>query len=217
MHARSRRTRPTIPSLMLAFLALASCPAGAAERRYEIRPEASRVRVHLFKKGLLKGFGHGHELDWSRFSGSVRADWLQLGSASVELSVEAASLSEQNLDIGEGDRREIEETARSARVLDAALHPQIRFRSTSVHVRHQDAAGALLDVSGTLEVRGVPRDLTVPVTVTLDGEGLRARGSVELRQSGFGIKPVSAALGTIKVKDEMRIDFELQAGMASSD
>jgi hypothetical protein len=34
-------------------------------------------------------------------------------------------------------------------------------------------------------------------------------GSATLRQSDFGIKPVAAAGGAIKVKDEVRVEFEI--------
>jgi hypothetical protein len=40
--------------------------------------------------------------------------------------------------------------------------------------------------------------------------GLAAAGVVELKQSDWGIRPVSIA-GVVKVKDEIQVRFELQA------
>jgi hypothetical protein len=45
---------------------------------------------------------------------------------------------------------------------------------------------------------------THPVTVDVSRQEERYRGSVRLRQSEFGITPVTVAGGTIKVKDEIR-------------
>jgi hypothetical protein len=38
----------------------------------------------------------------------------------------------------------------------------------------------------------------------------RFRGQAVFKQSDFGIKPVRVAGGTVKVKDEIRIDFDIR-------
>src|SRR5258708_32757718 len=48
-----------------------------------------------------------------------------------------------------------------------------------------------------------------PVKVDVERPEGRHRGSAWLRQSEFGITPVKVAGGTIKVKDEVRVDFEV--------
>ncbi len=48
-----------------------------------------------------------------------------------------------------------------------------------------------------------------PVKVDVERQEGRHRGSAWLRQSEFGITPVKVAGGTIKVKDEVRLDFEV--------
>jgi hypothetical protein len=40
---------------------------------------------------------------------------------------------------------------------------------------------------------------------------MRAKGAFTLKQSSFGIKPVSVAGGTIKVKDELKFTFDIVA------
>jgi polyisoprenoid-binding protein YceI len=197
---------------LLALVVIVALPsAWAAEQDFEVKPELSRLSVHLYKRGLLKGFGHEHELEWSHYSGTVKLDWQALASATVDLRFEANSLRETNEEIGEDDRFDIERTAKSDRVLDAEQYPEIRFTSTGIVVRRQEEARAELDIIGRLTVRGVAKDLRVPVTVTLDGDHVRAVGSVELKQTDYGIEPVSAALGTVKVKDEMQVRFDFGA------
>jgi polyisoprenoid-binding protein YceI len=199
---------------LVGLAGLWAASAGGEPRSFEVRPELGQVRVHLFKKGLLKGLGHEHDLEWARFGGTVKMDWQALGSATVQLRFEAASLSETNDEFDSKDRHDIEERARGEDVLDVEHNPEIRFDSLGVEVQKQEAAQAELQVRGRLTLHGTVRDVTVPVKVKLNGDVLRASGSVELKQTDFAIEPVSAALGTVKVKDEFRVDFDLGARAA---
>ena len=45
--------------------------------------------------------------------------------------------------------------------------------------------------------------------VSVKPEGDHYKGSVPVRQSDFGIVPISVAGGTVKVKDEIVIDFDI--------
>jgi hypothetical protein len=40
---------------------------------------------------------------------------------------------------------------------------------------------------------------------------LRASGEFTMRQSDYGIKPISVAGGALKVKDELKFSFEMVA------
>jgi hypothetical protein len=53
----------------------------------------------------------------------------------------------------------------------------------------------------------------VPVSAraVINGSSLRASGEFSVRQSQFGIVPVSAAAGTIKIKDEVKCTFDILA------
>jgi hypothetical protein len=44
--------------------------------------------------------------------------------------------------------------------------------------------------------------------MSLNGETLRGFGEFSIRQTDCGIKPVSVAGGTLKVKDELRCSFD---------
>jgi hypothetical protein len=43
----------------------------------------------------------------------------------------------------------------------------------------------------------------------VEGTNGKYRGSAKLRQTEFGITPVSIGGGSIKVKDDIRIEFEI--------
>jgi len=66
-----------------------------------------------------------------------------------------------------------------------------------------------LQVTGELSLHGVARTVTVPVRVEMAGNSLTASGKTTLAQKAFGIEPVSAGGGTVKVKNELGIEFKL--------
>ena len=62
-------------------------------------------------------------------------------------------------------------------------------------------------VQGELELHGRTR----PVKVDVVRDQGHYKGSTPLKQSDFGITPISIAGGTVKVKDELRIEFDIVA------
>ena len=55
------------------------------------------------------------------------------------------------------------------------------------------------------------RALTLPVHVEMAGETLTASGRTTLRHDQFGMTPVSAAGGSVKVKNEIPVEYRLVA------
>jgi hypothetical protein len=51
--------------------------------------------------------------------------------------------------------------------------------------------------------------LAAAFRLTASGAGFRARGTVLLRQTDFGMTPFTTAMGPIGVDDELRIEFDL--------
>ena len=62
-------------------------------------------------------------------------------------------------------------------------------------------------VAGRLTIHGQTR----PVTVAVNRQGGSYRGSAAIKQRDFGIEPISIAGGTVKVKDEIKIEFDIVA------
>jgi polyisoprenoid-binding protein YceI len=88
--------------------------------------------------------------------------------------------------------------------------PRIAFASTAVAVKRRDAAAADLMVTGQLTIRDVTRPVGVPVHVELTPTGLAAAGRFAVKQSEFGIKPVSVA-GVVSVKDTLEVALSIVA------
>ena len=181
--------------LLPAFgLGVATAADSAASRT--IDTEKSVMTVRVFKAGLFSGFAHDHQI-----SAPIQEGSFDQANPSVQLKVDARKLRVVDKDVSDKDRAEIQQTMLGPKVLDSERFPEIRFRSTRVeHITDRKWL-----VHGELSVRGQ----TGPVNVDVREENGRYRGTAELKQKDFGITPISLGGGTIKVKNELRVEFDI--------
>jgi polyisoprenoid-binding protein YceI len=182
----------------------------AAERAYSVAGSESRVAILVGRAGLFKFAGHEHEVLARSLSGRILADPEALERSSVSLSFESAALQVSGRDEPAEDVPKVQEAMLGPKVLEVTRFPAISFQSTRVAGKPVGSGVYELELQGQLTVRGVARPLTLPLQVELAEDRLVARGSTSLRQSDFGIKPISVA-GVVKVKDELAIDYEIVA------
>ena len=64
----------------------------------------------------------------------------------------------------------------------------------------------------TLSVHGVERTVQAPVELEMRAGSLVANGRIALKQTDFGITPLSVLGGAIQVQDEVRVRFVIRAG-----
>jgi polyisoprenoid-binding protein YceI len=188
----TRSTR--LIALCCVSLALAAA-AGAQQRA--IDPEKSVMTVRVYKAGVFSALGHDHEIAAQITSGTV-----DTAAHTVELHVKAGALRVRDPNVSEKDRGQIQSTMLGAEVLDAAVHPEIVFRSISV----APGADGSWTVNGNLTLHGQ----THPVTADVRETGGHYVGTSLLKQTEYGITPVKVAGGSIRVKDEVRIEFDIQ-------
>jgi polyisoprenoid-binding protein YceI len=192
-HPRNGRLAPAIA---LCFASLAWTSAGSAEQR-AIDTAKSVMTVHVYKAGVLGALGHDHEIAAPIASGTVDPT-----GHHVELHTKAGALQVQDKSGSDKDRKEIQKTMLGPEVLDAEKHPEIVFRSTGV----ESAGAGSWKVEGNLTLHGQTHAVTVEVR---EVEG-RYVGTCRFKQTDFGIKPVKVGGGTIRVKDEIRVEFDIQ-------
>jgi polyisoprenoid-binding protein YceI len=183
---------------IIALLVALSLPAalGAADTPKSISSEKSVLTVHVFKAGLFSAFGHEHEISAPIQQGSFTEQ-----NPSVELTVDARRLRVVDKDVSDKDRAEIQQTMRGPKVLDSERFPEIRFRSTAV----TPAAPGKWTIQGDLTIHGETR----PVKFEVALQGGHYRGTAEIRQKDFGITPVTVGGGAVKVKNELRVEFDV--------
>jgi len=191
-----KRMEHTLLAFVIGWLCLSQLRAASSDSR-KIDGPHSTVTVQVYKSGFLSAFGHNHEIQAPIQSGEMT----ESNSPSVELRVDARKLQVLDPEVSEGTRAQIQETMQSIQVLDVVHFPEIRFQSTGMEPKGPDH----WIVHGNLALHG--KDRPVAVEVTLKGE--HYRGSATLKQTDFGITPVTVAGGTVKVKNEVKIEFEI--------
>jgi polyisoprenoid-binding protein YceI len=182
--------------LALCAASLAWTAAATAQQR-TIDTEKSVMTVRVYKAGLFSALGHDHEIAAPIARGAVDTTARQ-----VELYTKAGALQVRDPEVSDKDRAEIQSTMLGPEVLDAEHHPEIVFRSTGAEPMGADS----WNVHGNLTLHGQTRALAVEVRET----GGHYVGTSRFRQTDFGIKPVKLAGGAIRVKDEIRIEFDIQ-------
>jgi polyisoprenoid-binding protein YceI len=203
------RARAFLPLLFAASVAAAG--AQAAEQGYTVVAEQSAVHVHVGKSGVFGFAGHNHEVLAPSVQGTVIADPADLARSSVTLSFDAADLKVTGEGEPANDVPQVQTKMTGPEVLDVARFPKITFRSRSVAGKQVSDGVYDLQVTGDLALHGLTRSLTLPLRVEVGADKLTASGRTVLRHSDFGMKPVSAGGGTVKVKNEIGVDYRIVA------
>jgi polyisoprenoid-binding protein YceI len=179
---------------------------------YAIDATKSRFTVRALATGLLSGFGHNPVIAIRDFAGTIRFAPEAISEASLNFTVKASSLALQS-DASDKDRREIERLM-NQQVLESAQYPEIIFGSTQVTGSSMGPTLFLLKVEGDLTLHGVTRrQLIAAQVIPMDGT-MRAYGEVAIKQTDFNIKPVSVAGGALRIKDELKLQFDIVAKRA---
>jgi hypothetical protein len=177
---------------------LASAAPGSAEDR-AIDTQRSTVTVRVFKSGLFRAFADDHIVQAPLVEGSIDDS----ATPHVQIVIDARRMSVLDPGLSAKDRQEVQARMLGAEVLDVNRFQWISFHS--VAVQRLDAGGWL--VRGELDLHGRIHGVLVNVKPVRG----HYTGSVTVRQSDFGIVPISVAGGTVKVKDEIVIDFDIVA------
>ena len=182
---------PVIAALMLSLCVVASAATPAT-----IDTQKSVLTVRVFKTGFFSAFAHDHEITAPIDGGSFSED-----PASVELKVDARQLKVIDKGVSDNERDKVQKNMQGPEVLDSEKFPEIRFHSTSVERAGEDG----WQVTGDLTLHGE----THPVAFKVQKVNGHYQGKAEVKQKDFGIAPISIAGGSVKVKNEVRIEFDI--------
>ena len=200
-----------MPAHLFCTLLLLSFGSAAATRTFRIDSSASSLRIHVGKTGIGSFAGHEHEVVARSVQGEVEIDSVDLSRSSVELSIDARSLTVNAEGEPEGDAAKVEQAMKGSHVLDAARFPDIRFRSQQVTVKELSPGSYELTVSGDLLLHGAVQPIVVPLRIDLQDDVLTGTGKFVLKQTDFRIEPASAAAGLVKVEDGVTATFRIIA------
>jgi polyisoprenoid-binding protein YceI len=177
--------------------ALLAVAAMAAAQDTAIDVQRSTITIHVGKAGLLSAAGHDHTIIAPLSSGTIR----ESPAPHVEFTVETAKMTvKPDPKVDAKTQAEIQKDLEEM-TLETRRFPEITFRSSRI----EKLAEGQWKVEGDLSLHGV----TKPVSLTVKRTGDFYTARTVLKQTNFGIKPISVAGGVIKVKDEVEIDFQI--------
>jgi polyisoprenoid-binding protein YceI len=184
---------------------------GLAPVRFAIDTNASRFRVQAFATGMLSVFGHNPTIGLRDYDGEIQFVPDTYEKALVQVTVRAGAM--EVLDEMKSDDRKKLEQLMYGEVLDVQRFPTASYESKQITVQKVSDDLVVAHVSGELSFHGATQTLPMDARVTRLGNMLRISGEFPLRQSDYGIKPVSFAAGALRLKDELKFSFELVARM----
>ena len=154
---------------VLGWIVLLAVGLGQAAEHYRIVLQKSQFQFKGYSL-LANALGTFH-----RFSGEIVADVQQLNASHVRFVIEAASLDTANA--------KRDQHLRSKDFLSADQYPTITFTSTAI-----TRDGLKYAVQGDLEMRGMTKRMTIPVTVEQRQDEIVVQGSISLNRRDFGMQ-----------------------------
>jgi polyisoprenoid-binding protein YceI len=178
--------------------------------RYAIDAQGSTFVVQVFAAGLLASFGHDPKIAIRNFAGQLnfKRSGSTIEDARLNMTIQADSLEVVD-DISAKDRQEIHRKM-SEEALETDRFPEIVYECSRI-----SASGSgdrfWVALNGELTLHGVTRSVPVSTRVVINGDSVRASGEFSVKQKDFEISAVTAAAGTIKLKDEVKCTFDIVA------
>jgi hypothetical protein len=198
----------------------ASMPAAHIGKRYIVDPQASEIRLLVYRDGPMARFGHNHVMIGQvqgelNVSDSAAASGFQLvipvKTFVVDAPLPRAEEGEEfSAHVSDQARKGTRDNMLSSDVLDAAHYPEIRIASDSLVGPRWNPS-----VTAHISVRGNRSELKFPAAVIEQSGSLTVIAEFHVLQSDLGIKPFSVLGGAIRVKDSIEIRVRLVARPAS--
>lgn len=186
----------TFCAMLLCSTFLAAVPLRARDRGIDTGRSTITVRVQ--RAAVLGISARDYWIDAPIASGKIDET-----TARVELTIDTAKMTikpDPNVNPRVRDRIQGE---MDSITLEPDKYPEIVFRSNHIGL----GGDGRIKVEGTLTAHGVSR--TINFDVHRDGESYS--GHLSLRQTDFGMKPISLGAGIIHAEDLAEIDFKIIA------
>lgn len=165
--------------------------------------DSAHSGIHFSVRHMVFAKVRGRFADWK---GTVKIDPANVGSASAEVEINAASI-----DTNTADR---DTHLRSADFLNVEKFPTIRFKSTRV----EGAGSERFKLVGDLTIRGVTREVVLEAEFggkakdPWGNDRVAFTGTTSLKRADFGLTWNQALeAGGVLVGDRIDIEVEVQA------
>jgi polyisoprenoid-binding protein YceI len=177
---------------------------------YHLGPEIGRILLRTGRDGLVAQAGHDLTIALTSWSGELTVgDQGVPTGLEVRVRIDSLSVLEGTGGIrplSDRDRRDIAVTAR--RLLGSDRHPEAVYTATDF--KPADGGGV---IEGMFTLAGSSQQLRLDVSET--GRD-RYRATTTVVQSAHAIRPYTAFLGTLKVRDAVDVEVEVDLSAAKT-
>ncbi|MDB5384446.1 MAG: YceI-like domain protein [Planctomycetaceae bacterium] len=172
--------------------------------------KTSKVYVLVDKTGL----GHPHGVVGALKSGAITLDAkADAGQIVFDMETFMADTDEARKYVGlegqtdAGTQKKDSDNMLGSAVLDVNKFPTATFDiESALKTDKKSVAGnPVYALKGQFTLHGATRPLTIGAEVITKGKTTRLRGKFKVQQTKYGMKPYTAALGTVGVADELTI------------
>src|SRR5262245_29086504 len=184
--------RPLI--VLFTFILGITAPGSAAERLIDIR--RSTVTVRVSSATVTPALGDQHFIQASLSEGTFDD-----AIPHFQIVIDGSRLRVVDPGRSASERRQVQSRMLGPEVLDVGRFRWISFHSVTI----EPLAADQWTVHAELGMHGTVR----PLTMKVRKEGGRYKGSVTVKQSEYGIVPVTVAGGVVRVNDEVEIEFDI--------
>ncbi len=173
-----------------------------AKGTHNIGPDDGKVLVNVYKDGVAAKMGHDLTLEATTWSGKADINPDDPSASSISVTIDPGSLEIVDAKGGakplsESDKRDIKKN------IEKTLgRGDITFESSGV-----SGDPPRLQLKGNLSLGSKSGPVSLDLNVD---DGGHATGSTSFKQTDFGIKPFSAMLGALKIKDSVDISVDVQ-------
>lgn len=179
-------------ALLTLFALWLATPAGAAEvPHWQIDSSKSSLGFSGTQSGVA------FQGQFEKFSASIGFDPAKLESSriAVDIDIASATTGDVQRDAALPDKG----------WFDSAAFPHATFESVSI-----SKTGDGYEAAGTLTIRGARHPLTLPFSLSIDGDVAKARGRATLNRTLFGIGQGSWSSGDV-VGTDVTVDINITA------
>jgi polyisoprenoid-binding protein YceI len=100
--------------------------------------------------------------------------------------------------------------SRTYKSVNAPKYPNVTYKLNSATVTTIEKNKYLIKAKGDLTISGKTQPVTLEVTAVINADNtITCSGSEKIKLTDYGIKPPSFMLGTMKVADDLTIQFTL--------
>lgn len=187
--------------------------ANPSKNTYTVDTKKTNIDILVFKGGVLASFGHNHLISVGKINGQ-----LVFNSTNPLKSEFKFTIPIHALVIDDSNRRKqyskyfsnpINAGAKQAtrrnmlkKIFNAKKSPTITIQSSAI-----SGTAPNYKIHFWITINGVKRRLTSTVILLKKKSSISVKGNLPLDLKNFKIKPFSGALGTIKIQNTLRINF----------